>query len=233
MKSSPYKWEEGGLSGRPLMQKSTEVLRQFYRHTKGELTLIGVGGVSDAAGALEKIKSGASLIQLYTALVYQGPGLIAKLKRELADLLRDEGFASLEDAIGVDVSYDNLTEPKEMGAQMKVKILHNPRCTKSRQTLALLEEKGTSPEIVEYLKTPLTEKQIKALLKKLGLTAREAMRTNEKLYKELSLAEVDDEAVLIKAMSENPILIERPIVETPNDAAIGRPPENVLPLLSV
>ena len=98
---------------------------------------------------------------------------------------------------------------------------------------ALLEEKGTSPEIVEYLKTPLTEKQIKALLKKLGLTAREAMRTNEKLYKELSLAEVDDEAVLIKAMSENPILIERPIVETPNDAAIGRPPENVLPLLSV
>ena len=59
------------------------------------------------------------------------------------------------------------------------------------------------------------------------------MRTNEKLYKELSLAEVDDEAVLIKAMSENPILIERPIVETPNDAAIGRPPENVLPLLSV
>ena len=233
MKSSPYKWEEGGLSGRPLMQKSTEVLRQFYRHTKGELTLIGVGGVSDAAGALEKIKSGASLIQLYTALVYQGPGLIAKLKRELADLLRDEGFASLEDAIGVDVSYDNLAEPKEKGAQMKVKILHNPRCTKSRQTLALLEEKGTSPEIVDYLKTPLTEKQIKALLKKLGLTAREAMRTNEKLYKELSLAEVDDEAVLIKAMSENPILIERPIVETPNDAAIGRPPEKVLPLLSV
>ena len=197
------------------------------------MTLIGVGGVSDAAGALEKIKSGASLIQLYTALVYQGPGLIAKLKRELADLLRDEGFASLEDAIGVDVSYDNLTEPKEKGAQMKVKILHNPRCTKSRQMLALLEEKGTSPEIVDYLKTPLTEKQIKALLKKLGLTAREAMRTNEKLYKELSLAEVDDEAVLIKAMSENPILIERPIVETPNDAAIGRPPENVLPLLSV
>ncbi|MAA76804.1 MAG: dihydroorotate dehydrogenase (quinone) [Rhodobiaceae bacterium] len=233
MKSSPYKWEEGGLSGRPLMQKSTEVLRQFYRHTKGELTLIGVGGVSDAAGALEKIKSGASLIQLYTALVYQGPGLIAKLKRELADLLREEGFASLEDAIGVDVSFDNLTEPKEKGVQMKVKILHNPRCTKSRQTLALLEEKGTSPEIVEYLKTPLTEKQIKALLKKLDLTAREAMRTNEKLYKELSLAEVDDEAVLIKAMSENPILIERPIVETPNDAAIGRPPENVLPLLSV
>lgn len=233
MKSSPYKWEEGGLSGRPLMQKSTEVLRQFYRHTKGELTLIGVGGVSDAASALEKIKSGASLIQLYTALVYQGPGLIAKLKRELADLLRDEGFASLEDAIGVDVSHENLTEPKKKGAQMKVKILHNPRCTKSRQTLALLEENGTSPEIVEYLKNPLTEKQIKALLKKLGLTAREAMRTNEKLYKELSLAEVDDEAVLIKAMSENPILIERPIVETPNDAAIGRPPENVLPLLSV
>ncbi len=233
MKSSPYKWEEGGLSGRPLMQKSTEVLRQFYRHTKGELTLIGVGGVSDAASSLEKIKSGASLIQLYTALVYQGPGLIAKLKRELADLLRDEGFASLEDAIGVDVSYENLTEPKKKGAQMKVKILHNPRCTKSRQTLALLEENGTSPEIVEYLKNPLTEKQIKALLKKLGLKAREAMRTNEKLYKELSLAEVDDEAVLIKAMSENPILIERPIVETPNDAAIGRPPENVLPLLSV
>lgn len=233
MKSSPYKWEEGGLSGRPLMQKSTEVLRQFYRHTKGELTLIGVGGVSDAASALEKIKSGASLIQLYTALVYQGPGLIAKLKRELADLLRDEGFASLEDAIGVDVSYENLIEPKKKEAQMKVKILHNPRCTKSRQTLALLEENGTSPEIVEYLKNPLTEKQIKALLKKLGLTAREAMRTNEKLYKELSLAEVDDEAVLIKAMSENPILIERPIVETPNDAAIGRPPENVLPLLSV
>ena len=116
---------------------------------------------------------------------------------------------------------------------MKVKILHNPRCSKSRQTLALLEEKGTSPEIVDYLKTPLTEKQIKALLKKLCLTARQAMRTNEKLYKELGLAEVDDEAVLIKAMSENPILIERPIVETPNDAAIGRPPENVLPLLSV
>lgn len=233
LKSSPYKWEKGGLSGRPLMQKSTEVLQQFYRHTKGNLTLIGVGGVSDAADALAKIKSGASLIQIYTALVYQGPGLIAKLKRELADLLRDEGFASLEDAIGADVIYKNPGETKQRGTQMEVKILHNPRCTKSRQTLDLLEENGTILEIVEYLKTPLTEKQIKALLQKLGLSARDAMRKNEKLYKELKLAEVDDEAVLIKAMSENPILIERPIVETPNGAAIGRPPENVLPLLLV
>lgn len=232
LKSSPYKWEEGGLSGRPLMQKSTAVLQEFYRHTKGKLTLIGVGGVSDATDALAKIKSGASLIQLYTALVYQGPGLIKKLNRDLAELLREEGFESLEDAIGVDVSTESSNETKEKGTQMKVKILHNPRCTKSRQTLALLEEKGTSPDIVEYLKTPLTEKQIKALLKKLGLSARDAMRKNENLYKELKLAEVDDEAVLVKAMSENPILIERPIVETPNGAAIGRPPENVLPLLS-
>ena len=214
------------------MHKSTAVLQQFYRHTKGKITLIGVGGVSDAADALAKIKSGASLIQLYTALVYQGPGLVKKLNRDLAELLREEGFVSLEDAIGVDVSTESLNETKEKETQMKVKILHNPRCTKSRQTLALLEEKGTSPDIVEYLKTPLTEKQIKALLKKLGLSARDAMRKNENLYKELKLAEVDDEAVLIKAMSENPILIERPIVETPNGAVIGRPPENVLPLLS-
>lgn len=230
LKSSPYKWEEGGLSGKPLMEKSTDVLQQFYRHTQGKLTLIGVGGVSDAADALAKIKSGASLIQLYTALVYQGPGLISTLKRELADLLREEGFNSLEDAIGIDVSYDTSEETKDKGTQMK--ILHNPRCTKSRQTLALLQENGVSPEIVDYLKTPLTEKQIKALLKKLGLSAREAMRRNEKLYKELKLADVDDEAALIKAMAENPILIERPIVETPKGAAIGRPPENILPLLT-
>ena len=97
------------------MQKSTAVLQEFYRRTKGKLTLIGVGGVSDAADALAKIKSGASLIQLYTALVYQGPGLIKKLNRDLAELLREEGFESLEDAIGVDVSTESLNETKERG----------------------------------------------------------------------------------------------------------------------
>lgn len=226
LKSSPHKREEGGMSGRPLMEKSTEILRQFYALTDGKITLIGVGGVSQAADALAKIKAGASLVQLYTALVYQGPGLIMRLKRELAEMLREEGYATLEDAVGADV------EMTGKGTQMTVKIHHNPRCTKSRQTLALLRENGIEPDIVEYLKTPLSEKQIEFLLKKLGLSARDVMRRNEKIYKELKLAEIDDEAALIKAMAEHPILIERPIVETPTGAAIGRPPENVLSLLS-
>lgn len=115
---------------------------------------------------------------------------------------------------------------------MSVKIYHNPRCSKSRQTLALLREKGIEPEVVEYLKSPPSLKTLSALLAQLGLEPRKLMRRGEAIYKELKLDDpaLSDDA-LIAAMAENPILIERPIVSSGTKAALGRPPEAVLSIL--
>ncbi|WP_070967170.1 arsenate reductase (glutaredoxin) [Vibrio sonorensis] len=114
---------------------------------------------------------------------------------------------------------------------MSVVIYHNPRCSKSRQTLALLEEKSIEPKVVKYLETPPSVEELKALFKQLELSAvRDMMRTKEDLYKSLSLAEADDEA-LFEAMASNPKLIERPIVVANGKAKHGRPPEQVLDIL--
>jgi len=96
------KSEAGGLSGAPLYEPSTRVLADFYALTNGRVPLIGVGGVSDGAGAYGKIRAGASLVQLYSALVYQGPALVAQIKSELAVLLERDGFTSVADAVGAD-----------------------------------------------------------------------------------------------------------------------------------
>ncbi|EIE19684.1 dihydropryrimidine dehydrogenase [Coccomyxa subellipsoidea C-169] len=94
--------EAGGLSGAPLRFMSTEVLRDMYRLTKGKLPIIGVGGVSSGADAYAKIRAGASLVELYTGLVYEGPILLRRMKLELTALLQRDGFASVHDAIGAD-----------------------------------------------------------------------------------------------------------------------------------
>lgn len=115
---------------------------------------------------------------------------------------------------------------------MTVTIYHNPRCSKSRQTLALLEERGIAPRIVEYLKTPPTAAELKIILKKLGLKPRDLVREGEPRYAELGLKHRDvDDDTLIALMVANPILIERPIVVRDSKAAIGRPPETVLDIL--
>ncbi len=112
-----------------------------------------------------------------------------------------------------------------------IRIYHNPRCSKSRQTLALLTGRGVDPEVIEYLKTGPTESEIRDLLSKLGLNAVEVVRRGEKVFKELGLSKDSDEDALIAAMASNPILIERPIVVNGDKAAIGRPPEAVLDVL--
>jgi dihydroorotate dehydrogenase len=94
--------ETGGLSGRPLFDLSTEVLRDMYRLTEGRLPLVGVGGIAGAADAYAKIRAGASLVQLYTALVFAGPALLHELKPGLAELLDRDGFTSVSDAVGAD-----------------------------------------------------------------------------------------------------------------------------------
>lgn len=115
---------------------------------------------------------------------------------------------------------------------MTLTIYHNPRCSKSRQTLKLIEEAGVGVDIVLYLEDLQSEDQISALLKKLGFSsAHQLMRKGEAIYKELSLKTEHDEATLIKAMSANPKLIERPIVVKGQQAVLGRPPENVLQFL--
>lgn len=115
---------------------------------------------------------------------------------------------------------------------MSVTIYHNPRCSKSRQTLALLEEKGVSPDIVDYLNAPPSPSELSGILAMLGKEPRELMRKNEAPYKEQGL---DDDSLsreaLVQAMVDNPILIERPIVVTGGKAAVGRPPESVLDIL--
>jgi arsenate reductase len=110
-----------------------------------------------------------------------------------------------------------------------VTIYHNPRCTKSRQTLALLEQRGIKPKVIEYLVTPPTEAELKRLLKLLGISPRELLRTKEDEYKQAKLDRADvTDAEIIRAMLKYPRLIERPIVVSGNKAALGRPPENVL-----
>lgn len=114
----------------------------------------------------------------------------------------------------------------------ETKIFHNPRCSKSRQTLALLEEHGETPEIVEYLETPPTVEELTFIINKLGLQARDLMRKGESEYNDLNLADDSlSNAELISAMTANPRLIERPIVIKNGKVAVGRPPENVLSIL--
>ncbi len=118
-----------------------------------------------------------------------------------------------------------------MKSKETITIYHNPRCTKSRETLALLEKKKVKPEIIEYLKTPPTKEELKIILKKLGMKAEDLVRKHEVLFalkfKDKKLSEDKWLDVLVK----NPPLIERPIVVKGNKAVIGRPPENVLTLL--
>lgn len=114
---------------------------------------------------------------------------------------------------------------------MSVVIYHNPRCSKSRNTLALLQENNVEPEVVEYLKEAPDAETLKDVLAKLGMAPQQLMRKGEAVYKELGLKDVTDEAALIQAMVENPILIERPIVVANGTARIGRPPESVLEII--
>lgn len=115
---------------------------------------------------------------------------------------------------------------------MTITILHNPRCTKSRATLKLLQSKGVDPKIIDYLETPPTTDEFKVILGKLGMGPRDVIRKGEKIYKQLELADAGlSDTALITAMVGNPILIERPIVVNGDKAALGRPPENVLEIL--
>jgi arsenate reductase len=115
---------------------------------------------------------------------------------------------------------------------MFITIYHNPKCSKSRQTLELLKENGITPTIIEYLKTPPTAETLKEILGQLGMSPRDLLRKKEDVYAELKLDDpslTDD--TLIDAMSQHPILIERPIVLANGKAALGRPPEQILDIL--
>ena len=115
---------------------------------------------------------------------------------------------------------------------MNIKLYHNPGCSKSRQALQLLREQGIEPEIVEYLKQPPSALELTHLLSRLGIPARELMRTQESAYQEAGLARADaTEDELIAAITEHPILLQRPILEYGDRAVIGRPPERLLELL--
>jgi arsenate reductase (glutaredoxin) len=112
-------------------------------------------------------------------------------------------------------------------------LYHNPRCSKSRGALELLEARGLQPTVVRYLETPPSAEQLKSLLGKLGIAARELLRSGEDEYKTLGLADASlSEAQLIEAMVRHPKLIERPILVAGDKAVIGRPPEKVLELLA-
>jgi len=110
-------------------------------------------------------------------------------------------------------------------------IYHNPRCSKSRATLALLEEKGIEPEVVLYLETPLAVPDINDLLGKLGKSAAEVVRRGEAQFTEAGLSKQSADSDIVAAMASHPKLLERPIVVRGNKAVMGRPPENVLALI--
>ena len=110
-------------------------------------------------------------------------------------------------------------------------IYHNPRCSKSRQTLALLQDKGISPQIVEYLKDGLDGSVLRGLIEMLKLKPSAILRKKEDAYEESGLDEASSEAQIIEAILKAPILLERPIVVHGKQAALGRPPENILSIL--
>ena len=116
---------------------------------------------------------------------------------------------------------------------MKISIYHNPKCSKSRETLKLLNDRGIEPEIVLYLATPPTQAELSAILKKLEMEARDLIRFKEPVAEELGIKYADkrSDAEWVQLMVKNPILIERPIVITSKKAVIGRPPEQVLELI--
>ncbi len=115
---------------------------------------------------------------------------------------------------------------------MPVEIFHNPRCSKSRQTLALLRENGVEPVVVEYLSTPPTKEQLTEVLRLLDMAPRDLMRKGEAEYKDNNLGDASlSEDALLQAMVDHPKLIERPIVFANGKARIGRPPESVLEIL--
>ncbi len=115
---------------------------------------------------------------------------------------------------------------------MSVTIWHNPRCSKSRQTLQLLADHGHATVVVEYLRTPPSIDDLRQTLQKLDMTPRDLMRQKETAYKEQGLDDTNlDDATLVQAMHDNPILIERPVVLANGKAALGRPPEQVLDIL--
>jgi len=113
----------------------------------------------------------------------------------------------------------------------EVTIWHNPRCSKSRRTLQLLQDQGVEPHIVEYQKDTPSKTEILQVLVKLGISAHDLIRTGEAVYKELGLSKNSDDKLLVQAMEDHPILIERPVVLANDRAAIGRPPDAVLEIL--
>jgi arsenate reductase len=119
-----------------------------------------------------------------------------------------------------------------MAADKTITIYHNPRCGKSRGALALLEEKGVHPHIIEYLKTPPTKEELRSIVKKLGMKPGQIVRKGEEVFKEKFAGKTLSDEQLLEALVKNPILIERPIVVVGDRAVIGRPPENVLELLT-
>ena len=114
---------------------------------------------------------------------------------------------------------------------MTTTIWHNPRCSKSRLTLSLLEEHGIEPTVRQYLDDAPSTDELRTVINQLGMTPWDLLRRAEKVFKDLDMTKESSEGAIISAMSENPILIERPVVIHGNGAALGRPPENILTLL--
>jgi arsenate reductase (glutaredoxin) len=110
-------------------------------------------------------------------------------------------------------------------------LYHNPRCSKSRAALALLQERGIAPEIVRYLETPLDRRELETLRQRLGLPPREWVRRGEDAYREAGLSDQSSDDELLDAMVKHPVLMERPIFVRGERAAVGRPPERILDLL--
>jgi dihydroorotate dehydrogenase len=98
---STYAAENGGLSGQPLFAKSNEILKNFYKLTQGKIPLIGVGGIASAQDAYEKIKWGASMVQIYSAFIYEGFGLVERIKKDLSEMIKKDGFKNIAQAVGV------------------------------------------------------------------------------------------------------------------------------------
>jgi dihydroorotate dehydrogenase len=141
---SPHRNEVGGLSGRPLHQRSTECIRLLYAATQGQLPIIGVGGIFTARDALEKIKAGASVVQVYSGMVVQGPGFVSTLRHDLAQMLKDNGYRSLDQVVGLD--HEEIYWQRRFQAALPTRISRNEEEPKEEE---VFQDSNVEEEVQE------------------------------------------------------------------------------------
>ena len=218
----------GGLSGPALHQRNLALLKLCHQATEGRACLIAAGGLETAAQAYDKLRAGAHLLQLYTGLVYHGPGLPRRILRELESAMRRDGFAHYAEAIGCDAPP---FRTEQTGSTEQPSLWARADCSKSRAVAAFLRGRGYAPHCVYDYTRPPTRAELEALLEQLRLPPQALWRKQGPLYRTQNLALLQGRDAVLDALCKHWQLIERPIVLSGGRAVIARPATRALDVL--